>query len=99
MNNDLYLAGESYAGIYIPQLVKRLDKYITDNAQDPKVYKPKLTGFAVGNGVTHWKYDAEPAAIEQAYWFGLVDDALYQKMKGCDWSYYDFDGGNLNKDC
>jgi hypothetical protein len=28
----------------------------------------------VGNGVTHWKYDADPAFIEQAYWFGLVDD-------------------------
>lgn len=77
MNNDLYIAGESYAGIYIPKLVARLDAYIVANKDKAEVYKPNLKGFMVGNGVTHWKYDAEPAFIEQAYWYGLVDDALY----------------------
>jgi len=62
--NDLYIAGESYAGIYIPQLVKRLDAYITENKDKPEVYKPALKGFAVGNGVTHWKYDATTAFVE-----------------------------------
>jgi carboxypeptidase C (cathepsin A) len=79
--NDLYIAGESYAGIYIPQLVKRIDAYNTLHANDKDTYKPNLKGFMVGNGVTHWKYDADPAFVEQAYWFGLVDDDLYHQMK------------------
>jgi carboxypeptidase C (cathepsin A) len=87
MNNDLYIAGESYAGIYIPQLVKRIDTYNTQHAGDAN-YKPNLKGFMVGNGITHWKYDADPAFIEQAYWYGIVDDSTYQQMKTCDYSYY-----------
>lgn len=97
--NDLYLAGESYAGIYIPKLVKRLDDYIVANKDKPEVYKPNLKGFMVGNGVTHWKYDADPAFVEQAYWYGILDDVTYQQMKGCDYSYFVFDGGKLSDTC
>lgn len=64
MNNELYIAGESYAGVYIPKLVKRLDDYIVANKDNTTVYKPNLKGFMVGNGVTHWKYDADPAMVE-----------------------------------
>lgn len=59
--NDLYLAGESYAGIYVPYLTKRIDDYITNNTGKEGVYLPNLKGFAVGNGVTNWEYDGTPA--------------------------------------
>lgn len=60
---------------------------------------PNLKGFAVGNGVTNWKYDATPAFVEQAYWYGLLDDQLYTDMKQCDWTYYDYDSSKLSQKC
>lgn len=97
--NDLYIAGESYAGVYIPKLVQRMDTYLK-NAK-PTDFKPNLKGFAVGNGITNWKYDADPAFVEQAYWFGLVDDVMYHQMKTCDYTYYQFNQGTpaVNATC
>lgn len=98
--NDLYFAGESYAGIYIPYLAYRVDQYLTDNAQNPDVYKPNLKGFAVGNGVTNWLYDAQPATMETVYWFGIVSDSFYKgQKKDCDYSFYDFDYDLLSDEC
>jgi carboxypeptidase C (cathepsin A) len=74
MNNDVYISGESYAGIYVPKLASRLNDYLVKNKDDPTKYKPKFKGFMVGNGVTNWKYDTQPALIEMAYWHGLYDD-------------------------
>lgn len=37
----------------------------------------------VGNPVTNWKYDTEPAYIEMAYWHGLVSDTSYADIKYC----------------
>lgn len=62
-DNEVYIAGESYAGIYIPKVVKKLDEYITAN-KDKDVYKPNLKGFMVGNGVTDWRFDGAPASAE-----------------------------------
>jgi carboxypeptidase C (cathepsin A) len=98
MNNDLYIAGESYAGVYIPQLVKRIDDYNNKN-QETNVYKPNLKGFMVGNGITNWKYDATTAFVEQAYWYGIVDDPQYHQMHTCDYTYYDFNAEKLNATC
>lgn len=42
--NPLYLTGESYAGIYIPNLAREIITH-----KDPTVY-PALKGFAVGDG-------------------------------------------------
>lgn len=95
--NDLYIAGESYAGIYVPKLAKLMDDYIA-NKTGP--YLPKLKGIIVGNPVTDYKYDGKPAQFEMAYWFGLIDDVLYKTVKAkCDLSYWDFDAGNLSPEC
>ena len=55
---DLYIAGESYAGIYVPRLVERIDWYIGNCTQNKSCqYIPNLKGFMVGNGITDYKYD------------------------------------------
>lgn len=99
MNNDLYISGESYAGIYVPKVMKRLDKYITDNKNKTQKYVPNLKGFMVGNGVTDWKYDTTPAFVEMAYWHGLYDDDLYAVLSKCDLSYYQFNFDKLSDEC
>lgn len=65
------------------------------------MYKPNFKGFAVGNGVTDWKYDTFPAFIEMAYWHGLYDDDLYNSIKEnqCDFSYFEFNSQNLSDAC
>lgn len=98
MKNDLYISGESYAGIYVPKVMLRLDKYITDN-KDKGVYIPNLKGFMVGNGVTNWKYDTMPAFVEMAYWHGLYDDDLYAVLSKCDLSFFEWNADKLSDPC
>jgi len=97
MNNDLYISGESYAGIYVPKAVLRLDAYITKNKGTNWV--PNLKGFMVGNGVTNWKYDTTPAFVKMGYWHGLYDDDLYAVLKNCDLSYYEWNADSLSQTC
>jgi serine carboxypeptidase-like clade 1 len=63
-NNDFYISGESYAGVYVPTLADALleDKLI------------KLKGIIVGNGVTDRNYDNDEILIDFAF-----DHALYSK--------------------
>lgn len=95
--NDLYIAGESYAGIYVPKLAQKMDQYITNKTGS---YLPNLKGIMVGNPVTDHSVDGKPMQFEMAYWFGLIDDALYSNVKmNCDLSYWDFDAGLLSPQC
>lgn len=79
-NNDLFLSGESYGGIYVPYMAYFIDQHNTDNAADDSVFKPNLKGFAVGNGVTNWDYDTTAAFVEMGYWHSLYDTALYDQF-------------------
>ena len=54
-DNDLYISGESYAGVYVPYLAHYIVKHNEDNAEDETVLKPALKSFAVGNGINNWK--------------------------------------------
>lgn len=89
-NNDLYLSGESYAGIYVPTLAYAINDY--NNAAkkyaeetNAPTFIVNLKGFMVGNGVTNWKYDTMPAYVEMAYWHGLYDLDMYNEIyaAGC----------------
>ena len=86
--NELYISGESYAGIYVPQLVLRIDAYINDTVAP--AYIPNLKGFMVGNGVTNWKFDCTPAYFHMSYYHGLISDELFNAVnKNCDLSFFD----------
>ena len=73
--NELYIAGESYAGIYIPYLMNNLDKYITRNAGHSFV--PNLKGMLIGNGLTSYKWDCIPAFLDMAVYHNLLDEELH----------------------
>lgn len=51
-NHDLYISGESYAGVYVPYLAYQIDIYNSDPAHDQ--FNFNLKGIMVGNGVTNW---------------------------------------------
>lgn len=48
--NDFYIAGESYAGVYIPFLAKKI---IDMNELPSSETKIKLKGIMIGNGCTN----------------------------------------------
>jgi len=86
--NELYISGESYAGIYVPYLAYYIDQHNTEFAADETVFKPNLKGFMVGNGVTNWDYDTTNAYVDMAYWHSLYEPELYEQMQAlqCDYN-------------
>ena len=76
--NDLYLSGESYAGIYVPYLMDQIHEYNQKAA--PSAFQPPLRGIMVGNGVTNWTYDTIPAFLEMGYWHSLYDGETREYM-------------------
>lgn len=60
-SNEFYIAGESYAGIYVPFLAYYIDEH-NKNATDDQMIN--LKGFMVGNGVTDWSVDCVPTMVE-----------------------------------
>ena len=85
--NDLYLAGESYAGIYVPYLLTRIHDHNTEAADDDSVFKPVLKGIIVLNGVTDWKYDTYEAMFKTACSHFIIDPAECQELAAHGCSY------------
>jgi len=78
--NDFYIAGESYAGIYVPTLAYYVHQQNSETS-NPKI---NLKGILVGNGVTDEEYDAH-SFIQFAYNHALYSPLLYKKLSthGC----------------
>lgn len=78
MNNDLYVTGESYAGIYVPYLAAYA---LTHNEAQAKLQPPgpmiPITGIAVGNGATDFHFDVWPTYPDVVHGMSLIPSSLH----------------------
>jgi serine carboxypeptidase-like clade 2 len=68
--NDFYIAGESYAGIYIPRLAEEILDY-NEGIQETRI---NLRGILIGNACTH-PYECTTSA----YYSRFTSDFLYTR--------------------
>ncbi|XP_024524634.1 serine carboxypeptidase 24 isoform X2 [Selaginella moellendorffii] len=73
--NDFFVAGESFAGHYIPTLASQI---ISHNEQNGN--RINLKGFAIGNPSTDVDYDG-PGNIENLYSHSIISEELCQEEK------------------
>ena len=62
-DNELFISGESYAGIYVPYLAHEIVTRENDL---------NLQGVIVGNGVTNWTLDTNNAFQAMGFWHNVV---------------------------
>lgn len=84
--NDLWISGESYAGMYVPYLANEIYEYNLTGPTNPI----NMKGFMVGNGVTNYTYDCTPAYVDMGYWHSLYSTELYDEIKAnnCDFGLF-----------
>jgi len=97
--SKLYISGESYAGIYVPYLLREIDTYNSDESTS-EADKINLIGVLVGNGVTNWAYDTMPATIDMGYWRSIISQEALDEVTrlNCNYSLIDF-GKNASDTC
>eukprot|EP00249_Psilotum_nudum_P000669 c1275_g1_i1 orf=228-1616(-) len=95
-NNDFYLAGESYAGHYVPQLASCLLEHSKSSG-----FKFNLKGLAIGNPLL--KLDVDALSSYNYLWsHGIIPDETYHAiLRSCDFEDYTLTSEipNVTKDC
>ncbi|OQU85873.1 hypothetical protein SORBI_3004G329000 [Sorghum bicolor] len=89
-HRDFYIAGESYAGHYVPQLARKIVEY---NEASPNPFI-NLKGILVGNAVTDNYYDNIGTVT---YWWthAMISDRTYKAiLKSCN-----FSSSNISRFC
>lgn len=82
--NPFFIAGESYAGIYVPTLAYEVMKGI-DAGEKPVL---NFKGYLVGNGVTDEEIDGN-ALVPFVHGMGLISDDLYEEVQNlCQGNFY-----------
>jgi carboxypeptidase C (cathepsin A) len=57
-SNELFISGESYAGIYVPYLAYQIDLNNRKSDYSKQFESINLKGYMVGNGCTDWTFDS-----------------------------------------
>ncbi|GMI70872.1 serine carboxypeptidase-like 20 [Hibiscus trionum] len=76
VSNPFFIAGESYAGVYVPTLSFELVKGIDAHTKPVLNFK----GYLVGNGVADDEFDGN-ALVPFVHGMGLISDDLYEEAK------------------
>lgn len=90
-DNDFFISGESYAGIYVPNLARAVVEG-NDVGREPYI---NIQGYLVGNGCTDWQVDANalPAFAEGK---SLIPRSFYEDMaEECGGQYWNRSQGSL----
>lgn len=96
-NNDFYVTGESYGGVFVPLLTQHI-------LNDPRV--ENLKGFTVGNGALDFQLLGN-AIIFFGYYHGLIGESLWDELvahccggnpskESCDFAWYTQDPACVN---
>ncbi|KAK6738122.1 hypothetical protein RB195_020308 [Necator americanus] len=72
-NNDFYVTGESYGGVYVPTLMQT----ILDRQNQSHI---NIKGFAIGNGCVSAN-EGTDALINFQYAHGMIDDSKWERIK------------------
>lgn len=77
--NDLFISGTSYSGIYIPYLVQQIKGI--DNKEKNSI---NLKGFIIGNPYTSEKIEYDDSFVDTAYTHGLISlETYYEYLNIC----------------
>lgn len=74
-SNPLYIAGESYAGVYVPYLAVYIHNY-NMNATTLPENKINFKGIAVGNACTNYNFDCDPSDWDVYFRFNLYSPEI-----------------------
>lgn len=102
-NTELFITGESYAGIYVPTLAEAI---LLDDEWASSGKYPSLTGIAVGNGcsgtevgICSWGAQSDVYKTKYFMSTGFVSTQLKDKLnKDCDFETW-FNTGQKSKAC
>ncbi|KAL7206338.1 hypothetical protein ACSBR2_019114 [Camellia fascicularis] len=74
LSNDLYISGDSYSGLIVPNIVQKIYVGNLEVGVEPLI---KLKGYILGNPLTH-EHDDPNSRVEFAHRLALISDGLYE---------------------
>ncbi|XP_021910645.1 serine carboxypeptidase-like 34 [Carica papaya] len=90
-SHDFYIAGESYAGHYVPQLAEAI---YDNNKKVPKKDHINFKGFMIGNALLDDETD-QKGMIDYAWDHAVISDRVYADVK----KHCDFSQSETGKHC